>query len=105
MREPPLRGCGRRSRSRRLTPSGARDADLFFDVVRRATGEPRADAAAAVRLRPGTLPAGLLRGPLTSLASAAEAAAGKTPDLVRAQTFAALGQRAADLAERVDLFQ
>jgi ATP-dependent DNA helicase DinG len=90
-----------------LTEAGqvARDADLFFDEVRRATGEPRADGAAAVRLRPGILPAGVLRGPLTGLAAAAEAAAAKTPDLVRAQTFAALGQRAADLADRVDLFQ
>jgi ATP-dependent DNA helicase DinG len=90
-----------------LTEAGqvARDADLFFDEVRRATGAPRADGAAAVRLRPGILPAGVLRGPLTDLAAAAEAAAAKTPDLVRAQTFAALGQRAADLADRVDLFQ
>jgi ATP-dependent DNA helicase DinG len=83
----------------------AREADLFFDEVRRATGGTGADASAAVRLRPGVLPAGLLRGPLTSLAAAAEEAAGKAPDPMRAQTLAALGLRAADLAERVDLFQ
>jgi ATP-dependent DNA helicase DinG len=90
-----------------LTEAGrvTRDTELFFDAVRRATGEPRADPAATVRLRPGILPAGLLREPLEGLAAAAREAAGRTPDLVRAQTFAALGQRAADLAERVDLFQ
>jgi ATP-dependent DNA helicase DinG len=83
----------------------AQEADRFFAEVLRATGEPRADAPAAVRLRPGILPTGLLRAPLAGLAAAAEEAAGRTQDAVHARTFAALGLRAADLADRVDLFQ
>jgi ATP-dependent DNA helicase DinG len=83
----------------------ARDADHFFDEVRRAGGETRGEAVTAVRLRPGALPAGVLRGPLLSLAAAVEEAAAREPEPARAQTLAALGLRASDLAERVDLFQ
>jgi ATP-dependent DNA helicase DinG len=83
----------------------ARDADHFFDEVRRAGGETRGDAVVAVRLRPGSLPAGVLRGPLLSLVAAVEEAARLAPDPARAQTLAALALRASDLADRVDLFQ
>jgi ATP-dependent DNA helicase DinG len=92
-----------------------REAEAFFAEARRVAAdllarrgregrEPRADAAFAVRLRPGALPDDRLGAPLRDLAAAIEDEARRATDPVRSQTLAALGMRAADLRERADLF-